>query len=131
MAAGRSERHLSHDQSERITAFLKPHAMEFSVSVTVAAAETPEARGYAREIMTSINLAGIPMDTPLNYLLPRDMKAFGQVSGVFIQVKDPNHPPFLAVILKDALEKGDMHVTYWPNMDFGEENYTVTVGLLP
>ena len=84
------ERHLSQWQSNAIRDSLLPHSPEFTIPVVVEGVDTPEALGYAREIMLALGSANIPLNTPaLGWIVPRTMRAIGTgVRGVFIQVGD-------------------------------------------
>jgi hypothetical protein len=127
-----SERHLSPSQATRLSAALKPHASEFgSVVITVLAADSPEPSGYAAEIMSALVSAGVSVQsTTPGLFAPIPMRAIGTgVKGVFIQVKDVNNPPKLATILEEGLRQADIQVSYWRNLNFGDNNFAITVGL--
>jgi hypothetical protein len=126
------ERHVSEYQRAKLKESLSPVAANFPRALLVAAIDTPEAQGFAAELMTGLALAGIKIATLDRHgttMAPTIMRAIGQVKGIFFQVKDPKNPPAEVATLKKALESASMHVHFMPNVDFPDSDYVLTVGL--
>jgi hypothetical protein len=124
------ERHVSEYQRAKLKETLSPVAANFPRALLVAAIDTPEAQGYASELMTGLALAGIKIVTIDRHgtMAPTIMRAIGSVKGIFFQVKDPKNPPAEVVTLKKALEGTGMNVHFMPNVDFPDSDYVLTVG---
>jgi hypothetical protein len=108
-----TERHLSPAQIDTITREARALAPSYKndkgpLALLVFAVDTPEADGYAIEIMRAFQIGGIGTTTSLpGATAPNVLRALDtQVRGVFFEVPNPDRPPELAVktakILSDA-----------------------------
>jgi hypothetical protein len=96
----------------------------------VVAADNSESRGYAAELMLALASAGLRISTTNPRMVaPIEMRATGNVKGVFIQVADVMNPPPNAKILSDALNEVGITTIYWRNLDYWVDSYALTVGL--
>ena len=129
--ASSGERHVSEYQRLKIKEGLPPAAANFPRPLTVASVDTPEANGYAAEIMSALNLAGLKIVTGGTHGMivpPTTMKSIGTgIRGVFFQVKNPKNPPEEVDTIKKALESAGIRVGLLPNPDFPEADYLLTV----
>ena len=126
-----TERHVTETQRADLKRYLAPDAASFTHILDVAAAQNPEATGYAIELMTALALAGLKVRTlDTNIIRPIPMNALNTgVKGVFILVVDQKQPPKEAATLFDALNKSGIKTTYWYAPQFFLDQYSLTVGL--
>jgi hypothetical protein len=124
------ERHVSEYQRIKIKEVLSPIAASFPRALTVASVDTPEANGYA-ELMIALNLAGLKIQTGATHGIiapPGAMKSIGTgIRGVFFQVRNPQVPPSEALSIKKALEEAGIRIAMFPNPDFPEADYILTI----
>jgi hypothetical protein len=126
------ERHVSEYQRTKLKESLSPIAANFPRALVISAIDTPEAQGYASELMTALGLAGLKIVTLDSHgiMAPAIMRAIGTgVRGVFFQVKDPTHPPEEVQTLKKVLYSANIKVGLGFNVEFPEKDYILTVGL--
>jgi hypothetical protein len=125
-----TERHVTPWQSEQLKRLLEPKKSIFTRGLIFQAADNAEARGYAVELMGSLNYAGVPVvTTDKRMLRPFDMRPFGSVKGVFFQVNDLSKRPEEAIVLATALTDIGIRTTFWTNQDLWINDYILTVGL--
>lgn len=124
-----SERHIYPTDRIPLIRALKPIASEFTRSISVSAVDTPEANGYAREIMSALSAAGIRVDSESSLaMVPHVMRALDPtVRGVFFQVLDPSHPPQEVADLTKALSLGRVVVHYARNPQVLPAGYILTI----
>lgn len=126
-----SERHVTESQRKQLKDILGPVANKFPRLIEVSAADNPEARGYARELMAALTLAGLKVAS-LNPRIaqPTEMHAFDtKVKGVFMQIPNSKNPSEEVMILWNALNKVGIRTVFYKNLDYWNDNYNITVGL--
>jgi hypothetical protein len=99
------------------------------LSLDVASIDTPEANGYASQIMDALKAGGVESRSLVqNMSVPQPVKVTGTgLHGVCIQVRDPNAPPVAAQVLRRTLNDAGIPVCYITDMVFGPDNYVLTV----
>jgi hypothetical protein len=124
-----SDRHIYPTNRLLLIRALKPISSEFTRNIYVDAVDTPEANGYAREIMHILSDAGIKVESDSPFVLaPHLMRALDpMIHGVFFQVRDPSHPPKEAVDLAKALSLGGVAVQYAVNPTIVAAAYVLTI----
>jgi hypothetical protein len=125
-----SERHVTEAQRVKLKEILAPNGDLFKRSVDVAAASSPEAGGFAIDLMSALDFAGLKatIKDPRNPTPPIELKAYGAIRGVYIIVANPDNPPKEASVLLDALNQVGIKTVYSKNLDFWIDNYVVAVG---
>jgi hypothetical protein len=126
-----SERHLTPAQISQLKERLGPLADKFHHSLDVAAADNPEARGYAIELMIALQLAGLRVNSANSQLpMPIKMEPLNTaVKGVFIQIPHSAQPSEEVTILTQALNDAGIKTSFYGNPMFWNDNYMLTVGL--
>jgi len=125
------DRHVTERQRAKLKEIIGPIAGAFPRALTVAAAENPEADGYAIELMVALALAGMKLVSFSDKMVaPMPMKALStSVKGVFLQVPDRMNPPNEPRKLAEALNGADINTHFATNPDLSADNYILTVGL--
>ena len=121
-------RNLSAAQRAIITTEIRPIAKQFTIPVTIYAERPPESIGYSLEIESALISGGLILDLGNNLnLMPKLID--GNAPGVFMQVKDPLHPPILAQKLMKVLSDANIPVGYVYNYDFQPQMFALTIGV--
>jgi hypothetical protein len=126
------ERHLTKDQIQDIIDASKDVSSQFPSKLAVYAAETPEATGFAVELMDALSKGRVPIYSQSSaILMPLPMRALNaSIKGVFILVFDPQHPPSQALLLQHILSKGGIAAPFGRGYDIPSDNqYGLIVGL--
>lgn len=120
-------------QKDKLREAVEPLSLNYFRAITVAAADSPEANGYAIEIMNALVQDGLKIQTiATTMLVPFPMRVLNtNVKGIFFQVLDPNNPPQEAKDLLMAFVKADIKVApqWYENSKLAKDNYILTVGL--
>jgi hypothetical protein len=126
------ERHVTEYQRAKLKEILSPIAGNFPRALVVAAIDTPEAQGYASEMMGALGAAGLKIVTLDSHgtMAPTIMRAIGTgIKGVFFQVKDPSSPTAEVRTLENALGAVNIRVRFMHNVDFPDSDYVLTIGI--
>jgi hypothetical protein len=140
LVAGYGAYHVGFDVAERhVTQFQKAKLKEelasdigiFKGLLEVRAADNPEARGYAMEIMAALHSAGMNVASSNSaHLAPFEMRAYGpNIKGVFILVADMQRKPKEAEVLADALNTSGIATHWGTHSGYWVDTYSLTVGL--
>jgi hypothetical protein len=123
----RLPRHLTATETAEITSGIKPIVPSFQYALTVNATQDFESITYCLEIEKALIAGGLLLDLQDNItLLPRPLT--GNPPGVFIQVKDANHPPSVAVRFRNVLRKAGIPTFYATNFSYGQNSLSLGVG---
>lgn len=103
----------------------------FNSPIIFRAVDTPEANGYAYQIMNMVHNAHLPVYSQSPYfLIPLPMTAIGSgVRGVFFQISDPRNPPPQVLALKQAFIAAGIETDFADNITLSPRSYAVTIGL--
>ena len=104
------DRHLSHDEKNRLWINISGIPPDKFHSILVASVDDPEAVQYASQFLYFFKYHKIPIneiysDPPENTMLtPYSVREVGRTTGMRVLVHDPNNPPDAAKFFRHAMQ---------------------------
>jgi hypothetical protein len=102
-------RHLSHDEKNKLWINISQILPDKLHSILVASVDDPEAAQYASHFLYFFKYHKIPIteiysDPPENTMLtPYSIREVGRTTGMVILIHDPNNPPEAAKLFRNAM----------------------------